>query len=102
MFENRVLRRIFWPKRDEVAREWEKLHNDGLNDLYSSPNIVRVIESRKWAEHVAGMGESRGVYRCWLKNLRERDHLEDPVVDGRIISRCIFTMWDVRAWTGST
>jgi len=49
MFENRVLRRIFWPKRDEVAREWRKLHNDELNGLYSSPNIVRVIESRKWA-----------------------------------------------------
>ena len=49
MFENSVPRRIFGPKRDEVAREWRKLHNDELNGLYSSPNIVRVIESRKWA-----------------------------------------------------
>ena len=64
MFENRVLRRIFGPKRDEVKREWRKLHNEELNDLYSSPNIVRVIKSRMgWAEHVARMGERRGVYR---------------------------------------
>ena len=64
-FENRVLRRIFGPKRDEVTGEWRKLHNEELNDLYSSPNIVRVIKSRRmrWAGHVARMGEGRGVYR---------------------------------------
>ena len=67
VFENRVLRRIFRPKRDEVAREWRKLHNEELNDLYSSPNIVRVIESRKWAGHVTRMGESRGVYRMLVE-----------------------------------
>ena len=63
MFENRVLRRIFGPKRDEVTREWRKLHNGELNDLYCSPNIVRVIKSRRmrWAGHVARMGERRGV-----------------------------------------
>ena len=62
---NRVLRRIFGPKRNEVAREWRKLHNEELNDLYCSPNIVRVIKSRKmrWAGHVAYMEERRGVYR---------------------------------------
>jgi len=64
VFENRVLRRIFEPKRDEVTREWRKLHNEELNDLYSSPNIVWVIKSRRirWARHVARKGEKRGVY----------------------------------------
>ena len=65
VFENRILRRIFGSKRDEVTREWRKLHNEKLNDLYSSPNIVRVIKSRimRWAGHVACMGDKRGVYR---------------------------------------
>ena len=65
MFENKVLRRIFGPKRDEVTGEWRKLHNKELSDLYCSPNIVRVIKSRRlrWAVHVAVMGERRGVYR---------------------------------------
>ena len=65
MFENRVLRKVFGPKRDEVTGEWSKLHNEELNDLYSSPNIVRVIKSRRmrWAGHVARMWERRGVYR---------------------------------------
>ena len=64
MFENRVLRRIFRPKRDGVTGEWTKLHNEKLNDLYSSPNIVRLIKWRimGWAGHVARMGERRGVY----------------------------------------
>jgi len=61
VFENRALRGIFGPKRDEVTEEWRKLHNDGLNDLYCSPNIVRVVESRRmrWAVHVARVGERR-------------------------------------------
>jgi hypothetical protein len=65
VFENTVLRRIFGPKRDEVMGKWRKLHNVKLNDLYSSPNIVRVIKSRimRWAGYVARMGERRGVYR---------------------------------------
>jgi hypothetical protein len=60
-----VLRRIFGPKRDEVTGEWKKLHNEELNDLYCSPNIVGLIESRgmRWAGHVARMGERRGVYK---------------------------------------
>ena len=58
VFENRVLRRIFGPKRDEVTGEWRTLHNEELNDLYCSPNIVRVIKSRRmrWVGHVARMG----------------------------------------------
>ena len=62
MFENRVLRRIFEPRRNEVTGEWRRLHNEELNDLYSSPNIVRVIKSRRmrWAGDVARMGEDRG------------------------------------------
>jgi len=65
IFENRVLRRIFGSKRDEVTGEWGKLHNEELNDLYCSPRIVRVIKSRRmrWAGHVAHMGKGRGVYR---------------------------------------
>jgi hypothetical protein len=65
VFENRVLRRIFGPKRDEVPRDWRRLHNEELNDLYSSPNIIRVIKSRRmrWVGHVARMGKGRGAYR---------------------------------------
>jgi hypothetical protein len=65
VFENRVLRRVFGPERDEVTEEWRKLHNGELNYLYSLPNIVRVVKSRrmKWAGHVARMGEERGVHR---------------------------------------
>ena len=65
VFEKWVLRRIFESKRDEVTGEWKKLHNEVLNDLHSSPNIVRVINSRRmrWTGHVARMGERRGVYR---------------------------------------
>jgi len=63
VFENMVLRRIFGPRRDKVMGEWRRLHKKGLNDLYSSPNIVRVIKWRRmrWAGHVARTGEERGV-----------------------------------------
>ena len=65
MFENMELRRIFGPRRDEVTGEWRRLHNEGINVLYCSPNNVRVIKWRRmrWAGHVARMGEERGVYR---------------------------------------
>ena len=77
--ENMVLRRIFGPRRDEVTGEWRKLHNEELNDLYCSPNIVRVIKSRRmrWAWHVARMGEERGCIGSRWRNRREGDHWEN-------------------------
>jgi hypothetical protein len=69
MFENRVLRRIFGPKRVEVTGEWRKLHNEELHDLYSSTSIVRIMKLRRmiWAVHVARMGEKRNVYRFLVR-----------------------------------
>jgi len=74
------LRRIFGPKRDEVTREWRKLHNGELNDLYCSPNIVRVIKSRRmrWAGNVARMGERRGVYRVLVGKVEGKRPLGRP------------------------
>ena len=97
VFENMVLRRIFGRRRDEVPGEWRRLHNEELNDLYSSPNIVRVIKSirMRWAGHVARMGEERGRIGSWWGNRRERDHWGDLGVDGWIILR-----WISRRWTG--
>jgi hypothetical protein len=76
VFENRVLRRIFGSKRDEMTREWRKLHNEELRELYSSPCIIRIIKSRRmrWAGHVARMGEKRNAYRLLWEIQRERDH----------------------------
>ena len=80
MFENMVLRRIFGPRGDEVMGEWRRLHNEELNDLYPSPNIVWVIKLRRmrWAGHVAHMGEERGVYRVLVGNLEGRRPLGRP------------------------
>jgi len=101
VFENMVLRRIFGPTRDEVTGEWKRLHNEELNDLYSSPNIVRVIKSRRmrWARHVARMGEERGVYRVMVGKPEGKRPLGRPrrrwVDLGWICRR-----WDVGIWTG--
>jgi hypothetical protein len=97
VFENMVLRRIFGPRREEVTGEWRRMHNEELNDLYSSSNIVRVIKSRRmrWAGHVARMGEERGcIGSCW-GNRRERVHWVDLGVDGWVILEWISTRWDV-------
>jgi hypothetical protein len=69
VFENRVLRRLFGPKRDEVTGDWRKLHNEELHNLYSSPNVIRIIKSRKmrWAGHVVRMGELRNAYRILME-----------------------------------
>jgi len=73
-----VLSRIFVPKGGEVRGEWRKIHNEEPNDIYSSPSVVRVIQSRRmrWAEHVARIGRGRGVYRVWWGNPTVREDLK--------------------------
>jgi hypothetical protein len=86
VFENRVLRMIFGPKREERI-SWRKLHNDELHNLYSSPNIVRVTKSRcmRWTGDVARMREGRGVYRILIgRPPKVRDHWEDLSIGGSI------------------
>jgi hypothetical protein len=80
LFENRLLRRMFGPKRDEATGEWRRLHNEKLNYFYSSPNIIRVIISRRmrWEGHVARMGEKRGVYRILVGRPEGRRPLGRP------------------------
>jgi hypothetical protein len=93
VYENRVLRKGFGPKLDEVTGDWRKVHNEELYGLYSSPDIIRVIQSRRfrWAWHVARMGVREEVHRrCWYGSLRERDHLEELSVDVRMILKWTF------------
>ena len=101
--EKRAWRRIFGLKREEVTEEWRKLHNDEVNDLYSSPNIVGVIKSRsmRWAGHVASIGGEASVYRV----LKGKPEAKTPL--GRPGRRCdnnikmdLHTKWDVGVWTG--
>jgi len=80
VYENRVLRRIFGPKRDEVTGEWRKVHKEELNDLYSSPNIFRVIKliRKRWVGHVARMGERRGICRGLVGKPKGKRALGNP------------------------
>jgi hypothetical protein len=93
VFENRTLRRIFGPKRDEITGEWRKLHE---KEMYSSPYIIRAIKSRiiRWAGHVARLGRAEVHTGFSSGNLRESDHLEDRGVYGWITLRWIFRQWD--------
>jgi hypothetical protein len=92
--ENRVLRRIFGPKREEDG-SWRKLHNDEIHNLYSSPNIVRMIKSwrMRWAGHVARMGRGEVFARFWFGGPKVKDHWEDLGVGGRITLR-----WTLRRY----
>jgi len=102
VYENRVLRRLFGPKRDEVTGEWRKLHNEKLSDPYSSPNIVRVIKSRRmrWAGHLARIGKRKGAHRVLVGMTEGKRPLGRLRTDGSIILRRIFRKWDGMAWTG--
>jgi hypothetical protein len=100
VFENRVLRRIFGQKRDEVTGEWRKLHNEELHNLYSSSSIIRMIKSKRmrWAVHVVRL-RRRGTLVCyWLEGQEERDHWEDQDVGGCIILVWILERWDGMMW----
>jgi hypothetical protein len=100
--ENRVLGKIFGPKRDEVTGEWRKLHNKELRDLYSSPSIIRIIKPwrMKLAGHVARMGRRGTLINYWWVSQRERDNYEDQDVGGWIILGWILERWDGVLWTG--
>ena len=102
VFENMVLRGILGPRRDEVTGEWSRLHNEELSDLYSSPNIVRVIKSRRirWGGHVVRMVEERGVYRVLVGKPEGTKPLGDLGLNGWIILGWISKRWDVGMWTG--
>jgi hypothetical protein len=102
VFENRELRRIFGPKRDEVTGEWRKLHNEELCDLYSSPIIIRIIKSRRmrWAGHVAGMWEKRKAYRLLVGKPEGKRPLGRPRCRWVIILGWILERWDGVIGTG--
>jgi hypothetical protein len=104
VFDNMVFSRIFGPKRDEVTGEWRKLHNEEFNDLYFSLNIVQVIKSRRMrlVEHVAGMGQRRGVYRVLVGKPEGKRPLGRPRRRWELILRRIFRKWVVGVWTGSS
>jgi hypothetical protein len=101
VFEDRVPRRICWPKRDEATGEWRKLHNEELRDLYPSPCIIRIIKSRRmrWAGHVARIGRRGTRIGYWWESQREGYHEEDQDVGEWIILRWILERWDRVVWT---
>jgi hypothetical protein len=104
VFENRVLSRIFGPKRDEVTGEWRKLRNGELHNLYSSPDIIRHIKSRRlrWAGHVARMERGEPCTEFWWQSPKEKDHLKDQGVDGRMGSKWTLGRLVGGLWSGFT
>jgi hypothetical protein len=104
MLENRVLRRIFGPKRDEATRQWRRLHNEELNDLYLSPNIIRVMKSRRmrWAGHVARMAEKRDAYRILVGKPEGRRPLGRPRRRWEDNIKMNLQDMGLGAWTGLT
>jgi hypothetical protein len=99
VFENRVLRRIFGPMRNQVTGEWRRLHNKELNALYSPPNIFRVIKLRRmaWAGHMSHVWEGRGTYRVLVGKPKGKDQCKDLGGDGRIILQLVFKKLDGEA-----
>jgi hypothetical protein len=100
MFENSVLRRIFGPKRDKVTGDWRRLRKEELNDLYSSPKIIRVIKSRKmrWAGHVARMGSGRGAYMILVGRPEGRRPLGRPSRRWEDNIKVVLKTWE-GSWT---
>jgi hypothetical protein len=101
MFKNRVLRRIFGPRKDEETGEWRKPHNEELHDLYSSPNIIRVIKSRRMRlkGHVARTGDRKGAYRPMVGKPMGKRQIGRPKL-GWDDNIKMDLKWDGRAWTG--
>jgi hypothetical protein len=101
VFENRVLRRIFGPKRDHVTGDWRKLHNEEFHNLYSSPNIIRMIKSRRmrWEEYVPRMGETRNAYRILVGKLEGKQPLGRP--RRRWVDNIKMDLRGGMVWTGS-
>jgi hypothetical protein len=87
LFENRLLRKIFGPKSEKVARGCRRLHNEELHKFYASPNIIRVVKSgrMRWAEHVASMGEKKNPYKILVGKSDGKRYSADPGVDGKIV-----------------
>jgi hypothetical protein len=102
VFENRVLRRIFGPKRDEGRGGWRRLHNEKLYTLYSSPDVIRMTKLRKTrlTENVARMGERKSRRKVLVGQPERRNNLENQGVDGRIIVKWIFEKWNCVIWIG--
>jgi hypothetical protein len=98
-FKNRLLRRIFEPKREEVPGDWRRLHNEELLNLHPSRNIIRAIKSRRmrWEGHAERMGQMR---KFLLDNLQGKDYSEEQGVDGRIILEWILGKHGGKVWTG--